>query len=179
MGIPKLSLKYDEENTFIEHIVNEYLRFGCNEIVIVVNEDGIGYFKERKIQFPNKVKVVINEHPDWNRFYSLKIGAKSLSEIHPVFIHNVDNPFVNYDVLNELLNHKSKADYISPEIKGKGGHPILLSDKNINEIRLTQKDQMHFKEFLNQYPKIKVPVDDEKILANINTMKEYTKYFGF
>ena len=32
MGIPKLSLKYDENNIFIEHIISEYISFGCKEI---------------------------------------------------------------------------------------------------------------------------------------------------
>ncbi len=177
MGIPKLSLKYNENNIFIEHIINEYISFGCKEIAIVVNETGSNFLIENKIKFPDKVKIVINEHPDWHRFYSLKIGAKSLSESTMTFIHNVDNPFVNHNVLNRLLENIDTADYISPEFSGKGGHPILLSQKIINDVRSTQEDQLHFKEFLNQYPKTKVRVDDEKVLVNINTMEEYSRYF--
>ena len=134
---------------------------------------------KNKIKFPDNVKIVINEHPDWHRFYSLKIGVKSLSEIGNIFIHNVDNPFVNCKVLNKLAENIHAADYISPEFSGKGGHPILLSEKIINDVRTTQEDQLHFKEFLNQYPKNKVRVDDEKVLVNINTIDEYQKYFSF
>ena len=179
MGIPKLSLKYDDSNIFIEHIINEYRSFGCKEIVIVVNETGNNFLIENKIQFPDKVKIVINEHPDWHRFYSLKIGAKSLSEFTMAFIHNVDNPFVNCKVLNKLLKNIDTADYIHPEFNGKGGHPILLSEKIINDVRTTQEDQLHFKDFLNQYSKMKVQVDDEKVLVNINTMEEYKRFFNF
>ena len=179
MGVPKLSLKYDHNKIFIEHIIDEYRRFGCNEIAIVVNETGYNFLIEKKIQFSDNVKIVINKHPDWHRFYSLKIGVKSLVEAKSVFVHNVDNPFVNHNVLNKLLEKINTADYISPEFNGKGGHPILLSEKIINIVRSTQVDQLHFKEFLNQYPKMKVQVDDEKVLVNINTFDEYRKYFSF
>ncbi|MCD4832476.1 MAG: NTP transferase domain-containing protein [Bacteroidales bacterium] len=177
MGIPKLSLKYDDNNIFIKHIINEYERFGCKEIVIVVNETGKNYLTENKIKFSDNVKIVINKHPEWHRFYSLKMGAKSLSKDSVVFVHNVDNPFVNHEVLNKLLISSHKADYIGPEFNGKGGHPVLLSEKIKNDVRSTKEDQLHFKEFLNQYPKRRVKVDDEKVLVNINTLEEYRKYF--
>ncbi len=177
MGFPKLSLKYNEEHNFIEHIVSEYLSLGCKEIKIVVNEIGFDYLNKNEIWFPEKVKFVINKHPEWHRFYSLKIGARSLSKVHSVFIHNVDNPFVNHEVLKNLLIHRDNADYVSPEFEGKGGHPFLISEKVIKEITCTEEDQKHLKEFLNQFPKMKVPVGDEKILVNINTLEEYEQYF--
>ncbi len=179
MGLPKLSLRYNENKIFIEHIVNKYEDFRCKEIIIVVNETGNNYLTENKIQFSGNVKIVINEHPDWHRFYSLKTGAKSMSEVLPVFVHNVDNPFVNHEVLNELSGNTDKADYISPEFDGKGGHPVLLSEKIIEDVITTTEDQIHFKEFLNRYPKRKVQVDDETVLVNINTLEEYRKYFSF
>jgi CTP:molybdopterin cytidylyltransferase MocA len=178
MGFLKLSLKYNKNATFIEHIQAEYQKFGCNEIILVVNEIGNQYLIENKIQLTEKVKVVINKHPDWHRFYSLKIGAKSLSEIRPTFIHNVDNPFVNQYVLKKLCDRITEADYVSPEFDGRGGHPFLLSEKVIKEIAQTKEDQKHLKEFLNQFPKMKVPVDDENVLVNINTIDEYEKYFS-
>lgn len=177
MGIPKLSLKYDEENSFIEHIVNDYQNFACKEIVIVVNDIGNDYLNKSKIRFLDNVKVVINKHPDWHRFYSLKIGAKSLSKIKSTFIHNVDNPFVKYEVLNKLLDYQEKADYLSPEYAGNGGHPILISKKIISDISNTKEDQIHLKKFLNQYLRLRIKVDDEKVLTNINTLEDYSRHF--
>ena len=80
-------------------------------------------------------------------------------------------------LLNELGKEIESADYISPKFEGKGGHPILLSEKIINDLKIIEKDQMHFKEFLNNYLKHKVKVYNEKILVNINTEEEYEKYF--
>ncbi len=178
MGFPKLSLKYDEKNNFIEHIISEYLSFDCKEIILVINKIGIEYLKKNEIQFPETVKIVVNEHPDWHRFYSLKKGVKSLSKNRPVFINNVDNPFVNDNVLNELVKNIKTADYISPEFEGKGGHPILLSKKIIEELKTIAEDQKHLKEFLNRYSRLRIRVNDEKILVNINTIEEYKRYFN-
>ena len=80
---------------------------------------------------------------------------------------------------SQLLEKRNLADYIIPECNGRGGHPILISDKIINDIRATEEDQVHMKEFLNQYSRLKIPVKDEKVLVNINTIGEYKRYFDF
>ncbi|MFC2096275.1 NTP transferase domain-containing protein [Bacteroidota bacterium] len=177
LGFPKISLKYDENTTFVEHIVKEYKLFGCKEIILVVNEISNKYLVDNEIIFHNNVKIVINEHPDWHRFYSLKIGAKSLSETRQSFVHNVDNPFVNHSVLRQLAKSVNAADYLNPEYSKRGGHPILISERIIKDVKTVQENQLHFKEFLSTYPNLKVQVDDKNILVNINTEEEYIKYF--
>jgi len=177
MGIPKLSLKYNKNTNFLEHIVNEYDNFGCNEIVIVVNDQGEKFLKENDIKFPENVKIVLNAHTDWHRFYSLKVGVKALFEERSAFIHNVDNPFVNEKILETLTSYSEKSDYINPLYYEKGGHPFLLSKTVINDIKSSQEDKLHLKEFLNQYSRLRIKVDDEKVLVNINTLDEYRKYF--
>lgn len=179
MGSSKALLKYNKKETFIEHIINEYIDFGCIQIVILSNVIDAKWYSENASKFSDNVKIVINQYPEWHRFYSLKIGAKSLSEVHSVFVQNVDNPFVNHNVLDKLMNESQQTDYISPQYNGKGGHPIFLSEKIIADVRATKEDQLHFREFLNQYPKKKVQVDDDKVLVNINTIDEYHKYFSF
>lgn len=179
MGFPKLALKYSKSQTFIEHIADEYDKSGCAEIILVVNAENYKILKDKKLQFQEKVKIVVNDHPEWHRFYSLKTGASALSKKRKVFVHHVDNPFVSQDVLGLLIKYSKTADYISPEFKGRGGHPILLSEKIVNDILKSKKDQMHLKEFVNQYPKKKVKVLDENVLININTVIDYKKYFNW
>ncbi len=176
LGFPKLSLKFDECNTFIEYIIHEYLQC-CKEIIVVVNESSYGYLKGNKVILPDEVKIVINEYPEWHRFYSLKLGVQKLSEKIPVVFHNVDNPFVNKEVLNKLMSCLDKAQYIIPEHEGRSGHPVLLSANIVKDIASTKENKLHLKEFLNQYSKQKVSVDDEKVLVNINTIEDYNKYF--
>jgi len=178
MGMPKSFLKYNEQETFIEHIINEYLEFGCKQVIIITNAIDAKWFIENVHDFSEKNKILINHHLEWHRFFSLKMAIEKIINEEYVFVHNVDNPFVNIDVLIELMTNRMEADYIYPEFNGKGGHPILLSRKIINDVRSTLEDQVHFKDFLNRYPKIKVKVDDEKILTNINTLEEYKRYFN-
>ncbi len=179
MGFPKLALKYSDSQTFIEHITNEYDRFGCADIIVVVNAENHEYLNKHKILFNDKIKLVINEHPKWHRFYSLKTGVNSLCKKTKVFVHNVDNPFVNQDTLDLLIKHSENADYISPEFKGRGGHPILLSEKIVSDLLLVKENQIHLKEFLSHYPKKKVKVVDKNVLVNINTLVDYRKYFNW
>ena len=179
LGFPKLSLKYNRQYTFIEQIAHEYKVFGCEEINLVVNKVSEEYIRKHNLKFLSNFKLIINEHPEWHRFYSLKIGVKGLIKQNAVFVHNVDNPFVSPQVLKQLLEKRNLADYIIPECNGRGGHPILISDKIINDIRATEEDQVHMKEFLNQYSRLKIPVKDEKVLVNINTIGEYKRYFDF
>lgn len=177
MGTPKWSLHFDKNTSFIEHIISEYYSFGCKDIILVINETDYPSFVQKNYSTFENFKLVINNHPEWDRFYSLKCGIQKLENTPFVFIHNVDNPFVNQDVLQELINKSELADYISPQFEGKGGHPILLNERIINDIRNMPLNEMHFKEFLGRYTNHKVKVADKHILTNINSLEEYSLYF--
>jgi len=175
MGLPKFSLRFNETTTFLENIINEYTTFGCKEIIVVLNPDGALFLEQLKLKLSSNSKVVINEHPEWERFYSLKLGAKGLTSIAPTFVSNIDNPFVNQKVLESLVLSNDIADYVYPTYNGRGGHPFLLSSKVVTDLRNKEEDQIHLKEFLGRYTKRDVEVNDEKILANINTEEDYRR----
>lgn len=178
MGVHKFSLRFNNSSTFLENMVNEYNAFGCNEIIIVLNPDGASFLDQLKINLSSNVKIAINQHPEWERFYSLKLGARLLLKTDPAFVSNIDNPFINHSVLSLLAKHYKDADYLNPIYKGKGGHPFLISDKVIADLKLEELDQIHMKEFLGRYSKKSVEVNDERILLNVNTNKEYKRLFG-
>ncbi|MCD4695433.1 MAG: hypothetical protein K8S16_04250, partial [Bacteroidales bacterium] len=93
------------------------------------------------------------------------------------FIHNVDNPFVNHCVLQLLFDQLGKGDFAVPVYKGKGGHPVLLSEKIITAIIAEKEHDLNLRDFLKDYSRQEVEVDDETVLVNINTMEEYGNYF--
>ena len=177
MGSSKSFLKYNEHELFIQHIISEYINFGCNSIIVVTNVTDAKWFIDNANILPKNLFILINHHPEWHRFYSLKLAAREAIKNDYVFLHNVDNPFVNVDVLIELMANRQEAEYIIPEYKGKGGHPILISQKVIHDIVKENQDQIHLKDFLNRHIKKKVVVEDEKILVNINNIDEYKSYF--
>lgn len=178
MGLPKFLLRYNDSFNFLEKIVNEFTSFGCEEIIAVINKAGAMYLKDHELTLKGDAKIVVNHHPEWERFYSLKTGLKNLkNKKQSVFIQNVDNPFVSQSVIGALSEKSKDADYISPVFNGNGGHPILLSEKIIEDIVNSKHDQADFKEFLNNYFKKTVEVNDDKIVVNINTFEDYRNLF--
>lgn len=178
MGVPKLALKFDSKTTFLEKLIGEYHSFGCKEIIVVINPKNAELVEQMQLIIPNKVRIIVNHHPEWERFYSLKLAALALSEANPAFVSNIDNPFLTQETLNTLFKEVENSDYISPIFNGKGGHPFLISSRVVNELKTEILDQIHLKEFLGKYSKKPVEVNDEKILLNINTMEEYSRFFN-
>jgi len=176
MGSSKSFLKYNEHELFIQHIISEYYNFGCNSIIVVTNAMDAKWFIDNSNILPKNLFILINHHPEWHRFYSLKLAAKEAIKNDYVFVHNVDNPFVNVNVLIELMANRQDTDYIIPTYKGKGGHPILISQKVIQDIASEKEDQLHLKDFLNKFTKKRVEVDDDNILVNINDVDDYRKF---
>lgn len=173
----KFSLMYDEQRTFLEKMVSEYIDFACKEIIVVINAEGIELKNKLNLSFPEHVKFVLNKYPERERFYSLQTGLKALQTCSNAFIQNSDNPFVNQDVLNALYTQKDEADFIVPTYEGKGGHPILMNTNIIKKISSEIKVDYNLKEYLKGFTKKTIPVIDDKIIININDVDTYENLF--
>lgn len=176
MGVPKFSLMADRDKTFIEYLVNDYYNFGCREIIVVLNPDGDKLFESLNLKLRSKIRLAINEHTEWGRFYSLKTGARRLEDLNPAFVSNIDNPFAGARVLRKLVSHLGNFDYLFPSFNMKGGHPFLISKEIVFGLLNEPEDQIHLKEFLNRYPSKAVEVDDERVLVNVNTEEDYRNF---
>ena len=120
---------------------------------------------------------MINNHLEWERFYSVKLGLNALKDKQFCFIQNVDNPFVNQKLLQLLYADKTHFSYNVPYYKDKGGHPILINEQIINSILNTFENDLNLKSVLSQFNKNKIAVDDETIFYNINNKQEYNRLF--
>jgi len=177
MGKKKPLLRFNNELTFLEKIVSVYKSWGVEKPVVVVNHDVLFKINQLKSQWLEDCKFILNQHIDYGRFYSIKLGLQNIMKNLPVFIHNVDNPFVNHCVLQLLFDQLGKGDFAVPVYKGKGGHPVLLSEKIITAIIAEKEHDLNLRDFLKDYSRQEVEVDDETVLVNINTMEEYGNYF--
>ncbi|RLD87531.1 MAG: hypothetical protein DRJ09_10095 [Bacteroidetes bacterium] len=175
MGMPKLALPFDEKRTFLEVITAGYLNFGCREIVVVVNEENQRLVDASKTT-DSRIKIVVNEHPEWQRFYSVQLGLNSVNPGNSVFIHNIDNPFVDNALLQKMAESLSNDSYVVPVCRGHGGHPILLSSFIVHKIVNASGHSNHLKTFLSGYQRINVKTENAKILININTMEGFRKF---
>jgi len=176
MGSSKLWLKTTEGKTFVEHIVFEYAKLNPEVIVLVVNTQG---FSELKQHTPiiQKCKMVVNSTPELGRMQSIQMGLGVLPENLPLFIHNIDNPFVPLDLLQEMIEELSERMIIIPTYEGKGGHPILLSKEVVFMLKeVTQETD--FKGFIRKFSSHFIPTKHKSILLNINTPSDYQQYLG-
>lgn len=178
MGRYKPFLRYDENRLFIHKIIDEYLNFNCASIVVTINNlsewNNIAesYFNEERVKF------IPNNHPEYERFYSIKLAAQNLPEIDFCYLQNIDNPFINYQILERLYSSRIYNEYTVPVHNGKGGHPVLLHKQIINAIRNEISNSLNFKEILKNFNRNDVPFANDIILININDIEEYNKYFN-
>jgi len=177
MGIPKFMLNYDKERNFLDIIVETYLDFGCEQIAVIMNSSGLKIVENKNITYPDIVKFVLNPHPELERYYSIYSGLKSFNKHQNTFIQNIDNPFVNNNILRLLSNSQMQNNYCIPVHQNKGGHPVLLSKKIVLDIINSKKYDLNFRDFLKLYSKKEVETKDDRIFANINTNEEYKFYF--
>ena len=177
MNSRKPFLHFDKDNTFIEKIISTYLKWGCQEIVIVINKD-VKTQSEFFDLLPEKVMYVLNEHPEFERFYSVKLGLATIRNASFCFIQNVDNPFIDARILDRLYEQRNDRSYISPVYKNKGGHPVLLNRETIDRIGNWPDDSANLKEVLGTIACTPVEMPDDRVLININSPEEYKRFFN-
>jgi molybdenum cofactor cytidylyltransferase len=175
MAYPKPYLKADGM-TFIEKISGAYIDAGFHNVVAVLYSkfckgEWVSNYEKCKAKFI----VVENSNPELGRFYSLQLGLKEIGDSEFCFIQNVDNPFVGNDVIDKLWENRDTKGYTSPVFKGERGHPILISRYIMDQISNTENTDISLKNYLANYSKNEVEVDDDLILRNINTREEYFK----
>ncbi|MCP3931260.1 MAG: NTP transferase domain-containing protein [Bacteroidetes bacterium] len=177
MGYPKPWLEDDKKNSFAEKLVKKYKEFGCEKIVLVINEDFCRPPWTSKIELISQnANIIKNTQPEKGRFFSLQLAASQLISSDYVFIQNVDNPFVNLRLLQMLLINKVKNGYTVPTFGRKGGHPILVSREIIRLIDKMEDHTLNLRNVLMCFNRKNVMVPWQKILANINTPEKYEEY---
>lgn len=178
MGRPKFSLLFNTQITFLENIVNEYIRNGSLRVVVVLNENGnalVGSSFQKSVG----VDVVVNMNPEYGRFHSVKCGLSCINNNLPVFIHNVDNPFVIPSVLEKLQFSLEKVEYSFPIYEGKGGHPVVVSSSIVKAIRQEEGLDVNLKLFLHRFKGQGIPVNEPRVIVNVNTPDDYERFLRF
>lgn len=178
MGTPKAFLGDINSLTFIENQIKTYRTYGCNEIVVIVNENVLKFAVQYNIDCFNQVVIVTNKKLELGRFYSLKIGIKALVEKEFCFIHNVDNPLNDKLLLEKIYHARKNADFIVPINDSKTGHPILINKAIISKINSESRNNLKINEFLTKFKKKTIDVSYESIHCNINTYNEYKAYIS-
>ncbi len=177
MGSPKAMLEFRKGINFLEACLQAFRDFDCAEVAVVVNLR-LYELLLNALTLPENTHIVLNEHPEYGRFFSLQCGLKALSAKTNTFFHNVDNPFITPEVLKALTVSEKKADVFCPSYQDKRGHPVLISSKVASDIASESNYEWNLRDYLNRYHNVSVPLQDPNILVNINTPEEYARMLG-
>jgi CTP:molybdopterin cytidylyltransferase MocA len=133
MGFMKPFLKWDAHEDFLGKIVGEYLAFGCRPLV-VLNEEGLRLVRSANPPWLGSSVIITNQHPELERFHSVKLAAEFLTRNSWCFIQSVDNPFISAGILKGLADLRPEG-YSQPVCKGRNGHPVFVSPGVVVEIQ--------------------------------------------
>jgi molybdenum cofactor cytidylyltransferase len=179
MGSDKALLDIDGNSTII-HIINKLLKFS-NHIYIILGNNFDTVKKEVETYFRNSIAIsfIYNEQHRKGMFSSVQKGFKGVSGKNPVMLQLIDQPFISQNVYEELVakfdpsNLITQPSFLKNEIK-RSGHPILFSpefkdivlsypiDSQLNDVIKDNNERRKF-----------IEVNDESILHNLNTKKEF------
>lgn len=172
----KALLPFDRKERFLDRILQTYSNWGCKEIVVVTNPEAFREMERLKM-IPYKVRIIINNKLELERFYSVKLGLNALTDTAFCFLQNVDNPFIDGTILDIIYQNRHLGAYVSPVFNQQGGHPVLLNRQGIRTILELRDHTANLKEVLHSMECKTVVMPDDRVLININTPDEYRRFF--
>ena len=177
MGMPKLLLPF-EDHTFCEEIVERYYQAGAEKIVFVINHRLVAdceILHQRLLKSP---KFVVNDNPALGRFRSVQIGLSCIPQNIPCFLQNSDNPFIDHEVLSDLLKESKPDHTVIPVFEKQPGHPVLIGENIIKSLMHCSNPDANLRSELEKFSIKPVVVSAPEILLNINTPEDYLRVFG-
>lgn len=171
MGQPKAFLSFNNEKCFLQKLIDTF-SLKCSEIIVVINQKVYSENFNQITSLEGNFRVALNNNPEYERFFSVKLGVQSLENKHECFIHNVDNPFIDENVLESLTAKKTDSGYVVPVFEKKGGHPILLKKDVIYYICNSAKNNDNLRSVLKKFTRHDIECHNDNILFNINTFEQ-------
>lgn len=168
-GIPAIVHILNKLTSFSNHI---YIVLGDN--LDVVKSEVVAYFGDSKA-----INFIHNKLHRKGMFSSVQKGFKSVSGKNPVMLQLIDQPLISQNVYEELVakfdpgNLITQPSFVKNEIK-RSGHPLLFAPAFKN-IVLSYSVEAQLNDVINKYNDRRkfIEVNDESILHNLNTKKEF------
>jgi len=151
--------------TVIERVIR-LLEHTC-EMIIVVS----GHFHEELVEilinYPN-VRIVKNDHYDQGMFSSVQTGVSQMT--NDFILIPGDYPWIQPKTIESII--RTEGDIVVPTYEGKKGHPIFIR-KHLIKPLMEEVSTSNLKRFRDGQKVVYIPVDDEGILLDIDTIDEY------
>lgn len=159
LGEPKALV--DIHGKSLIHILIEKLRKHNLRIIIVTRSELVSEM--------NKLgeKIVVNTKPENGRTGSIQCGIKELRSERCLIVP-VDRPGFSNETIERLINSNKTS---CPSKNGKGGHPVILSRNDCEEI-LSRNPSTPLRDIIKP---IKIEVNDEYLHLNIDFPEDLEK----
>lgn len=174
MGKAKSQLQFNSKYTFLDQLISQYHFAGLKRIIVV------SQFKEASIKLNHQMSVEFmrNSEPEKGRAWSIYLGLQQVGNAAQVFIQNIDNPFTDQFLIQEMMKNSSPEHVIYPSYRSKKAHPVLIPQFLVQQILENDFATFDFKESLSLLPSKLVSCNDSTVLANINKPEDYLYWFG-
>lgn len=141
----------------------------------------------------DRVRAVVNPHPERGRTGSLQCGLRELEALHLTLgkpeatlsgclIWPVDVPLVSAAAVRRIANAlaaEGTGGRIVPVHEGRGGHPVAVGRDHWPVIHEMSADDPLRDLFRRAGPPVRrIPVDDERIRANLNTPEDVERWLS-
>jgi molybdenum cofactor cytidylyltransferase len=175
MGQPKVLLPWEDNQTILEHIVEQFIKCRLDHITVVT---GHMAKQTKEVVAPLGAKVVYNRsYKTGEMLSSLKAGLRSLPDtVSAALIALGDQPRIQPRVINQVMlaYAEGKGDIVAPSYEMQRGHPILIDRRYWNDILNLPRggaprdvinahsDRIHY-----------VNVDTDSVLHDVDTPQDY------
>jgi molybdenum cofactor cytidylyltransferase len=156
----------------INYVINKILESKIDELFVI-----LGYHHDEIANVIDpRPKIVDN--PGWKigKSSSIKMGVKFAEKnTDGVIIFLVDQPFINKEIINTLINEfqRSIENIIVPRVNGRLCNPVLFGKKYYEEL-MDLSGEQGGKVIINKAKDIRwIDWEDERLLLDIDTDEDY------
>ena len=173
MGQNKLLMKINNKE-IIRTVIQEIKKSNITKIILVARDENV-----IKIGIEENITVIKNNNSDLGQSESIKLGVKEANPENDFMFFCGDQPFLDKDSINKLIEESRKCEenIIIPKVKEKYGNPVIFPRRFKYELE-NLKGDIGGKQIINNNKKIVkyIEIDNELFLKDIDTIEEYEKY---
>lgn len=176
LGCDKATLPW-AGTTLLRHVLDQFQTPCVARRVVVLNPQNEITARE---SLPADVQVTVNRQRGAEMVSSVRVGVNALrSFAGPVCIHPVDVFGVSRELVAVLhARWRAQPDCLHlPEVRGKGGHPLIVPPALLPEIgRIPSGQGLNWLLREHVGAVVRHAWQDERLLADIDTLEDYERY---
>ena len=174
MGELKALLPW-QGRTLLEHQLEVLKEVGITQVIVV-----LGYQADRLenlVHNSGEAHVVLNPDHLEGKTTSIKSGLNGLiTPVDDILVLAVDQPRSVMTLRTILRKHQmSQVDITIPTYKGKGGHPVVFSNKLLPELLGISEKTMGLKAVVRRHSKdvLRMEMVSSEVLLDLNSRADY------